>query len=52
MVRYIIINDNNDWKKITLTNIKIRKGKVEIGFDAAGDAGALWLVDDVEFIRE
>jgi Glycosyl hydrolases family 43 len=52
MVHYNIINDNNDWKKITLTNIKIRKGKVEIGFEAEGDADAVWLVDDVELVRE
>jgi len=50
--RYTITGENNEWKKISLSHIKVRKGKVEIGFDAAGDAGSVWLVDDVELVRE
>ena len=51
-LRYAITGENNEWKKISLPHIKVRNGKVEIGFEAAGAAGAVWLVDDVEFIRE
>lgn len=51
-VSYPIIGENSDWKKITLIKIKVKKGKVEIGFEAIGAAGAVWLVDDVELVRE
>ena len=50
--RYTITGENSSWKKITLEHIKVRKGKVEIGFLAEGEAGALWLVDDVAMVRE
>ncbi|HRG25070.1 MAG TPA: beta-xylosidase, partial [Chitinophagaceae bacterium] len=50
--RYTFTGENNEWKKISLSHIKVRKGKLEIGFDAAGAAGAVWLVDDVELVRE
>jgi len=50
--RYTFTGENNEWKKINLPHIKVRKGKVEIGFEAAGAAGAVWLVDDVELVRE
>jgi hypothetical protein len=50
--RYLINGDNNDWKKITLSNIKVRNGKAEIGFEVVGAGGVRLLVDDVELVRE
>lgn len=50
--RLTITDDNKEWKKISLPHIKVRKGKVEIGFEAAGSPGAQWLVDDVELVKE
>jgi hypothetical protein len=51
-VRYLINDDNKDWKKITLTHINVRKGKAEIGFEVVGESGARLLVDDVELARQ
>ena len=50
--RYSISGDYKEWEKISLPHIKVRKGKVEIGFEAAGSPGAQWLVDDVELVKE
>lgn len=50
--RYTISGDYGAWKKITLSHIKVRKGKVEIGFEAAGAGAAVLLVDDVELVKE
>lgn len=39
------------WTKITLTNVPVKNGKVEIGFLAKGKAGASAQIDDIQFIR-
>ncbi len=41
-----------EWTTITLKNIQVRNGKVEIGIYAAGEANAFCLMDDVSFVRE
>lgn len=38
----------NRWATVTLKDIKVRRGRVEIGFRAAGNAGAWCRIDDVE----
>lgn len=50
--RYTITGENAGWIKISLPHIKVRKGKVEIGFEATGAGGAILLVDDVELVGE
>lgn len=45
-------SETGEWHKISISPIKIRKGKAEIGFSAEGDGGAICLVDDVELVRE
>ncbi len=40
------------WAQIKLENVKIKGGKVEVGFWADGAAGAQLLVDDVSLVKE
>jgi len=42
---------NNNWTEITIKKIKVRGGKVEIGFLAEGVATAFCYVDDVILIK-
>lgn len=46
-----IITQNSAWIPIELKNIKVKGGKVEIGFWAKGAPGAQCLVDDVSLVR-
>jgi hypothetical protein len=39
------------WRNITLANISIKNGRVEIGFMARGKANAYCHIDDVTLIR-
>ncbi|QDH79877.1 family 43 glycosylhydrolase [Echinicola soli] len=43
-------NDNDKWNSITLENVSVINGKVEIGFIAHGEAGASCHIDDVAFV--
>lgn len=46
-----IKEQNSNWTLIELKNIKVKGGKVEIGFGAEGSAGAQCQVDDVSLVR-
>jgi hypothetical protein len=46
---FSIKGDNALWKSIKIEHILVKEGKVEIGFNAAGAAGAFCNVDDVVF---
>lgn len=41
----------SEWKPVTLSGIKVKEGRVEIGFHAVGVAGASCQVDDIELKR-
>lgn len=43
--------EKTSWQTIALTNVRVRAGKVEIGFLAEGMADAFCYVDDVVFIK-
>ncbi len=42
---------NDTWTTVTIKNISVRAGKVEIGFLAEGEANAFCYVDDVSLIK-
>lgn len=46
-----IEEENSSWKKISIANIAVKTGKVEIGFLAEGEPNAFFQVDDVSFIK-
>ncbi len=48
---YNIKDENKTWQTITIANIAVRAGKVEIGFLAAGTANAFCYVDDVSLVK-
>ncbi len=52
MHRYNINTENAGWNTITIKNVNIRNGKVEIGFMANGAANAFCYVDDVSLVRQ
>jgi hypothetical protein len=47
-----IDKENSSWKVITIQNIVVKGGKVEIGFMAEGKAGSSCYVDDIVFIKK
>ena len=49
--KYRIKDENSTWRTIKIEDIKIRMGKVEIGFIAEGAANAFCYVDDVSLVR-
>lgn len=49
--QYPLKNENLDWQIMTLKNILVKDGKIEIGFLADGKANGLCLVDDVSLKR-
>lgn len=51
MLKYTINNDTPLWQTISITNIPVKAGKVEIGFVAEGEANAFCHVDDVVLVR-
>jgi hypothetical protein len=51
MFTHIINEENANWKTITINNIIIKKGKVEVGFIANGNASAFCFIDDVSLLR-
>jgi hypothetical protein len=44
--------ENEGWKTIEIKNIKVKGGKVEIGFVAEGAANAFCYVDDVSLVKQ
>lgn len=48
---YEIKGANASWKTISLRQIPVKNGKVEIGFTAAGAANAFCYVDDVTLVK-
>jgi len=48
---YDAAEEHTNWRKITLGNIPVTNGKVEIGFLANGKANAFCYVDDVSLVR-
>lgn len=51
LVTYRIKEENDDWKTISIENVQVRDGRVEIGFIAHGAANAFCYADDVSLIR-
>ena len=41
----------NEWRRHTIKDVKVRGGRVEVGFHAKGRAGAYCRVDDVELLK-
>ncbi|MGN7787241.1 family 43 glycosylhydrolase [Niabella sp. 22666] len=46
------ITADEGWKKIEIKNIKVTRGKVEVGFVGEGQANAFCCVDDITLIKE
>lgn len=46
-----ITENGNDWKKVTLENIPVSGGAVEVGFLADGKAKTACYIDDITFIK-
>ena len=49
---YNIEKENTFWKTISISNLRVRAGKVEIGFLAEGTANAFCYVDDVSLVKK
>lgn len=49
--KYSIKEENTSWQTISITNIFVKTGKVEIGFLAEGTANASCQVDDVSLVK-
>lgn len=50
-LKHSISNENTIWQTITLTNIPIKAGEIEIGFMAEGTANAFCYVDDISLVK-
>ena len=46
-----ITNENPDWKTISISNVGIKKGSIEIGFLATAKANSKCQVDDITLIK-
>ena len=51
ILKHSIIEENPSWQTISISNIPIHSGKVEIGFLAEGAANAFCYVDDVSLVK-
>ncbi|MEO8236503.1 MAG: family 43 glycosylhydrolase [Flavobacterium sp.] len=49
---YNLKEENPSWKTITINNIAVKKGKIEIGFLADGTPKASCQVDDVSLVKK
>ena len=49
--KYSIKEENTSWKTISITNIDVKGGKVEIGFLAEGTANAFCHIDDATLVK-
>jgi hypothetical protein len=50
-LRYNFEDENATWQTISITNIPVKGGNVEVGFLANGAANAVCLVDDVALVK-
>jgi hypothetical protein len=50
-LKYNIAQKNSSWQTISITDIPVKSGKIEIGFMAEGTANSFCDVDDVSLIR-
>lgn len=50
-LNYSIIKENSSWQTISIPNIHVKAGKVEIGFIAESAANAFCYVDDITLVR-
>ncbi|RYF10480.1 MAG: beta-xylosidase, partial [Flavobacteriales bacterium] len=48
---YPVKEENTNWQTISIKNVVVKSGKVEIGFSADGKANAFCKVDDVSLIK-
>ncbi|WP_134145956.1 family 43 glycosylhydrolase [Flavobacterium sp. 270] len=49
--KYVISEENKEWKTIEIKNFMIKKGNVEVGFLADGKANSFCLIDDVSLVK-
>lgn len=50
-LKFVVIDENSNWKIIKIENIKVENEAVEIGFLADGAANAFCYVDDVSLVK-
>lgn len=50
-LKYSIDKKNEDWITIKIDRIPIRKGAIEVGFLAKGEAGAYCFIDDISLVE-
>lgn len=50
-LNYSIKDENASWQTITVANIPVKAGKVEVGFVGEGAANAFCYVDDVSLVK-
>ncbi len=46
-----IVDENTSWKTISISDVRVKGGKVTIGFFANGTANAFCLIDDVALVK-
>ena len=46
-----VTNLNSNWKTISIANVSIKKGSVEIGFLASAKANSVCMIDDITLVR-
>lgn len=51
LFKYSFKKENTSWQTITVKNIRISGGKVEVGFLADAQANASCFVDDVSLVK-
>ncbi len=49
--KYNFLQENKEWTAIVINGIKVKNGKVEIGFTAKGNANSFCIIDDVSLIK-
>jgi hypothetical protein len=50
-LKYSIKEENTSWKTVSIKNIPVKEGKIEIGFLADGAANVFCHVDDVSLVK-
>lgn len=48
---YSVKNENTAWQTITIKDVEVKGGKIEIGFSAQGEANAFCHIDDVSLVK-
>ncbi|MFC5283108.1 family 43 glycosylhydrolase [Pedobacter alpinus] len=51
LISYIIKEENKSWKTVTIDNISVSGGRVEIGFKADAKANSFCYIDDVSLVK-